>query len=91
MFGCDKRSLTILLDYRDDARKGHYARLVELYKKLGDDSKIIDENRFGDLFNDDVKISKSIAKELAIPLVGKFKIEELQELYIRMRGIIEAA
>ncbi|MBN1526760.1 MAG: diguanylate cyclase [Candidatus Omnitrophica bacterium] len=85
-------AMTILLDQEELSRKDHYNRLAEFYNKLlASRPEAVESDTLAIFFDDDVQRSIGMAKKLAIPQAGKFDINDLRELYIKMRTLEEAA
>jgi hypothetical protein len=84
-------ALTMLLGYSEEARRPHYPRLAELYNKMLSVEYIATEAYLKDLLSDDITLSLSIARKLAIDPITRFNIDDLRSAYIRMKELAHAA
>ena len=79
---------TILLSQGADAKGAYCGRLRELYKLLGLDVEIADLLA---LTGEDIPWAIDTAIRFTIPACGKFRLNELKEMYERMRSLARAA
>ena len=76
---------TILLGQSEETRKAYYGRLSRLYSDIL--GQAVDESKIEKLLRDDIKESIFMALQLAVPTCGRFRINELRELYQKMRDL----